>query len=103
MRPFQELVEQTELVHDLQRGRVDGVAAKVAQKVRVLLEHDDVDARACQQIPQHHPGGTAAGDAASHAHLAHRSSLTRSAVRPLPDLAASDFRRLVRVFAPTGA
>ena len=33
---------------------MNGVAAKVAQEVGVLLEHDDVDAGARQQEAEHH-------------------------------------------------
>src|SRR4029079_11770538 len=39
------------------------VAAEVAQKILVLLEHDDVDARTRQQEAKHHPGRPAARDA----------------------------------------
>ena len=60
MRPLQEVFEQTELVHHLQRRGMHRVAAEIAQEVAVLLEHDDVDARARHQQPKHHPGGTAA-------------------------------------------
>ena len=65
MRPFQELFEQTKLVHDLERRGMDGVAAKVAQEVRVLFQHHHLDAGACQQIAEHHAGGSASGDAAA--------------------------------------
>ena len=57
-------VEQPELVHHLQRRRVDRVAAEVAQEVGVLLEHDDLDAGAREQQAEHHAGRPAAGDAA---------------------------------------
>ena len=84
VRPREELVEQAELVHDLQRRGVDGVAAEVAQEVGVLLEHDDVDAGAREQEAEHHPGRTAAGDAAAGAERAggvvgHGSSYTAPA------------------------
>ena len=65
VRQLEELVEQPELVHQLQRRGMDGVAAKVAQEIRVLLEHDDIDAGAREQEAEHHPGRSAAGDAAS--------------------------------------
>ncbi len=52
MRQLQELVSQAELVHQLQRRRVNGVAAEVAEKVAVFLENDDVDARAREQKPE---------------------------------------------------
>ena len=44
---------------------MDGVAAKVAQEVGVLLEHDDVDAGARQQEAEHKPARPAADDTAT--------------------------------------
>jgi hypothetical protein len=64
VRQLQELIQQAKLVDDFERGRVDGIAAEVAQEVGMLLQHHDVDAGARQQQPQHHAGGPAAGDAA---------------------------------------
>ena len=57
-----EGVDEVELVEDPQRRGVDGVAAEVAEEVGVLLEHDDVDAGAREQQPEHRAGGSAAGD-----------------------------------------
>src|SRR5713101_6504510 len=37
MRQFQEFVEQSELVHELERGRMNGVAAKIAIEIGVLF------------------------------------------------------------------
>jgi hypothetical protein len=62
VRNLQELIEQTELVHNRQRRRMHCVAAKVAEKVGVFLEDGDVHAGARQQITQHYAGGAAAGD-----------------------------------------
>src|SRR5258708_6738035 len=45
VRPLEKLVEQAQLVHHLQRGRMDGVAAEISQKVGVLFQHDHIDAR----------------------------------------------------------
>jgi len=64
VRQLQEVVQDSELVHHLERRRVDGVAAKVTQEVGVLLEHDDRDARARQEQAEHHARRPAAGDAA---------------------------------------
>ena len=36
---------------------MDRVAAEVAQEVRVLLQHDDIDAGTGQKVAGHHPGG----------------------------------------------
>jgi len=60
-----------QLVHHVERRRVDGVAAEVAQEVGVLLQHDDVHARAGEQQAQHHPGRTTAGDDAIRFHALH--------------------------------
>ncbi len=61
---LQEFVEQAQLAHQLEGGRVDRVAAEIAQEIAVLLQHDDIDAGARQQEAEHHPGRPAAGDAA---------------------------------------
>ena len=47
---------------------MDGVAAEVAEEVGVLFEDDDADAGTRQEQPQHHAGGTAAGDHALGVH-----------------------------------
>jgi hypothetical protein len=60
VRQAEERLEDTELVQNLQRRRVDRVAAEVAQEVGMLLEDDDVCPRARQEQAEHHPGGTAA-------------------------------------------
>src|SRR5271170_6965178 len=39
----QEFVENSQLVHQFERGGMDGVASKIAQKIRVLFEHNYVD------------------------------------------------------------
>ena len=64
VRPLQELVQEAQLVQHLERRRVNGVAAEVPEEVSVLLQDHDVDPRPRQQEAQHHPGRTAARDAA---------------------------------------
>ena len=64
MRQLQELVEQAQFVHQLERRWMDRVAAEIAEEIRVLLQHHDVDAGAREQKAQHHSRGAAAGDAA---------------------------------------
>ena len=64
MRALEEIVENAELVHDLERRGMDGVAAEIAQEIGVLLQHHDIDAGAGQQEAQHHAGRAAAGDGA---------------------------------------
>ena len=41
-----------------------GIAAKVPQKIGVLLKHHDVHTGARQQVAKHHAGGAATNDAA---------------------------------------
>ena len=65
MGQLEERIEQTKLEHDLERRGVDGVAAEVAEEVLVLLQHHDLDAGAGEEKSEHHPGGAAAGDAAT--------------------------------------
>src|ERR1039457_4265394 len=42
MRQFQKLLEQSQLVHHLQRRGGEGIAAKVTQKIRVLFQHHNL-------------------------------------------------------------
>ncbi len=60
MRQREEFVEQAEIVHRLERGGMNRVAAEIAQKVGMLLEHDRLDPGACQQKAKHHAGRAAA-------------------------------------------
>ena len=62
VRQPQEGVEQPQLGQRVHGRGMDGVAAEVAQEIRVLLQHRHVDARPRQQIARHHPGRPAAGD-----------------------------------------
>jgi len=64
MGALQKLFQDSKLIHQLQRGGMNGVAPKVAQKVSVLFEDDDLDARARQQKAEHHSGRPAADDTA---------------------------------------
>jgi len=62
MRALEEGFEQAHFGHQFQCGGMDGVAAKVAQEVLVLLEHDHVDAGARQKIAAEQSRRTAADD-----------------------------------------
>jgi hypothetical protein len=62
VRQGEELVEQAELGQHVGGRRMDRVAAEIAKKVGVLLQHDHVDAGARQQEARHHPGRPAARD-----------------------------------------
>ena len=63
--PLEELIEQAKLVHVFQGRGVDRVAPEVAEKVGVLLQHDDVDPGPREQESQDHSGRASAGDAAT--------------------------------------
>ena len=65
MRAPQELLQKTKFMDQLQRGRMNGVATKIAQKVSVLFEDNNIHTRASQQKTKHHSSGASANDAAS--------------------------------------
>ena len=46
-----------------------GVAAKIAEEIRMLFQHHDIDPGAAEQIAQHHAGRSAADDAAADFHV----------------------------------
>ena len=65
VRPLQEFVEEPELVHDLERRR-DGWCRRGSRGGNPRASRGRrLDAGAREQEAEHHPGGTAAGDAAS--------------------------------------
>ena len=72
MRQLEKLVEQAELVHHFEGRGMNSIAAKVAQEIAVLFQHQYFHAGARQQIPQHHAGRAAAGDAATHGNFLRR-------------------------------
>src|SRR5579864_4739668 len=74
---------------------MDGIAPKISQEVDVFLQYHDVHPSARQQETQHHPRGTAAGDAAAdlyHLRLSHifsvqqRTRLSHDRTSPTSDL-----------------
>src|ERR1044072_9930297 len=65
MRPREKLVEHTQFVDHFHRRWMDRVAAKVAQKVGVLLEHDDGGAGAREEHAERHSRGPAARNTAT--------------------------------------
>lgn len=60
----EEGVEQAQLVEELERGGMDGVAAEVAEEVLVFFEDGDIDAGASEEEAEHDSGGATADDAA---------------------------------------
>jgi hypothetical protein len=71
VRPFQEFGKQSEFVQHLHRGRVNGITAKIAEKVGVLLENQNLNAGPGEQESEHDAGGPATGDTAANVLLLH--------------------------------
>ena len=65
VRQLGEPVAEAELVEQPQRAGMNGVTAKVAKEIGVLLHDGDVHARAGEQQAQHHACRAAAGDDAA--------------------------------------
>src|SRR5205807_3952287 len=61
----EKIVEETQVVHDLQSGGVQGVATEVAEEVAVFFEHGDLHSSTGQQEAEHHARRTATSDAAT--------------------------------------
>src|SRR5690242_7282113 len=57
---LEKILQKTQFVQHIEGRGVDGVPAEVAQKVRVFLQDEDLDAGSGQQEPQHDPRRTAA-------------------------------------------
>jgi hypothetical protein len=64
MRECQKALEQAELCHHLECRGMNGVAAKVAQKIAMLLQHKGIYAGTREQQPEHDARRTATSDAA---------------------------------------
>ena len=67
LRQRGEALTQAQFVEQLQRRRVHRVATEVAQKVRVLLQHGDLDAGPGEQQPEDHTSRSAADNKAGRA------------------------------------
>ena len=59
---LKEAIEQPQLVENLHRRGVDGVAAEIAKEVGMLFEHPNGDAGARKEQSDHHPCRAAADD-----------------------------------------
>jgi hypothetical protein len=72
MRAFQELVQNTEFMHNLECGGMDRIPAKITQEIGVLLEHEHIDAHTRKKKTRHHAGrATSSNAAASVDHVVH--------------------------------
>src|SRR3989442_12238660 len=65
VRELEELGQQAELVHHFEGRGMNGVAAEIAEEIAVLFQHRDLDTGAREEVSEHHPGRSAAGDGAS--------------------------------------
>src|SRR5262249_48679026 len=59
MRETQELIEHPQLMQQLQRGRMDGVTAKITEEIPVLFQDYHLNAGTGEEQPNHHSGGAA--------------------------------------------
>ena len=64
MRQLEKLLQPAEFADHVECRRMNRVAAKITEKILVLLHHDDVDAGARQQEATHHAGRATARDRA---------------------------------------
>src|SRR5262249_341389 len=80
---LQEFVKESELVHELEGRRVDGVPAEIAEEIGVLLEDDDVQACAGEQEAEHHAGRAAARNATSGAEILRHPDVAASSTHAL--------------------
>src|SRR5512138_3019339 len=64
MRPLQNLVRPSQLIEQLERGRMHRVASEVPIKILVLLQEQHRDPFPGQQSRQHQPRRSTADDAA---------------------------------------
>ncbi len=64
MRQFEQLFVKAKLIHHLEGRRMDRVAAKIAEEIGVLFEHQHIGACAGEDEAEHHAGGPSARDAA---------------------------------------
>jgi hypothetical protein len=63
MRSGQQPFIKAKLIHKLKRGRMNCVSAKIAEKIDMFFEDNDIDAASRQEISKHYAGGTAASNA----------------------------------------
>src|SRR4051812_31893150 len=65
MRQPKKFLEQSQLVHQLERGGMNRVAAEIAVEIPMLFQDDNLHARAGQQVTGHHSGRPATDDYAT--------------------------------------
>src|ERR1700730_18505242 len=65
MRTPQELVEQSELVHDLEGRGMDRIPPEIAQEIGMFFENENRDPGSGEQEAEHHSRGTPTGSGAA--------------------------------------
>ena len=81
MGTLQKFIQNPQLVHHFERGRMDGVAAEVAEEIGVLLEDNDVNRHPRKKKAQHHARWSASNDAAARPqYLRHARKYTLAAL-----------------------
>src|SRR5438445_12320575 len=53
IRLLKEFLEQSELLHQLERGGMNRIAAKIAIEIRMLFQYDHLKTTARQEKPHH--------------------------------------------------
>src|ERR1700738_2305605 len=81
MRTPQELVKQSELVHDLEGRGMDRIPPEIAQEIGMFFENENRDPGSGEQEAEHHPRGAPTGDAAANRNLGIHHDILRP---PLP-------------------
>jgi len=85
---LQEIIEKAKVMQDFERGGMDSVTSKIAQKIRVFFENQHFDAGAGEEISEHHSCRAATGDAATHVEFLNGSVLRHGRQRSLFSAAA---------------
>src|SRR5437667_1266436 len=65
MRALQELVQNTEFMHNLECGWMDRVTTELTQEIGMLFEYENIDARPRKKKTQHHAGRATSSNAAT--------------------------------------
>jgi hypothetical protein len=74
VRQLQKFVEQSELIQELKRRRMNGVASEIAVEIGVFFQNNHIHSGTCEEITGHHAGWSAAdheaagSDVRKHAH-----------------------------------
>jgi hypothetical protein len=65
VRALEKFIEQAKLMHQFQSGRMNRIAAEIAQKISMFFQDAYLNACARKQKSKHHSSWAAAGDYAA--------------------------------------